>query len=116
MSAGSISLEQVAAHMAVLAVACSRCDRAGRYPVDALIARHGPGFGVPEVLTLLSGTAQNANLSAETRCNIGGHERRGCWGFGKGGVPCVPDFEVSRMAATSRTTAASWNGLRTKAT
>ena len=38
MADGSITLFQVAAHTKVLAVACSRCDRAGRYRLDTLIA------------------------------------------------------------------------------
>jgi hypothetical protein len=54
MASGSITLDQVAAHITVLAVACSRCDRAGQYSLDTLIARHGPGFGIPELLGLLS--------------------------------------------------------------
>lgn len=40
MASGFITLDQVATHTAVLAVACSRCDRAGRYSLDTLIARH----------------------------------------------------------------------------
>jgi hypothetical protein len=31
MQSGSITLEQVAARTAALAVACTRCDRTGRY-------------------------------------------------------------------------------------
>jgi hypothetical protein len=54
MASDSITLDQVAAHTAVLAVACSRCDRAGKYGLDTLIARHGPGLGIPELLRLLS--------------------------------------------------------------
>jgi hypothetical protein len=34
MASGFITLDQVATHTAVLAVACSRCDRAGRHGVD----------------------------------------------------------------------------------
>jgi hypothetical protein len=33
---------------------CTRCERAGRYNLDALIARHGADFGIPELLRLLS--------------------------------------------------------------
>src|ERR1700712_47320 len=47
MPSGSITLEQVAARTAALAAACSRCDRAGRYNWGALIAGHGPRFGIP---------------------------------------------------------------------
>jgi hypothetical protein len=54
VSRGSITLGAVAAHTAVVTVACSRCDRAARYRLDRLIARHGPACGIPDVLRLLS--------------------------------------------------------------
>jgi hypothetical protein len=47
-------LGEVADHTAVLAVACSRCERAGQYRLETLIARHGEDFGIPELLRLLS--------------------------------------------------------------
>jgi hypothetical protein len=52
VSEGSITLGDVAEHTTVLAVACRRCDQAGRYNVDTLIARHGEGFGIPNLLRL----------------------------------------------------------------
>ena len=51
---GSITLEQVDGHTPVLAVACDRCDRAGRYNLDALIARHGLNFSIPDLLMVLT--------------------------------------------------------------
>jgi hypothetical protein len=54
VSEGSITLGEVAEHTAVLTVACTRCDRAGRYNLDTLIARHGAAFGIPALLRLLS--------------------------------------------------------------
>jgi hypothetical protein len=54
MPSGALTLAQVAAHTAGLAVACSRCDRAGRYRLDTLIARHGPDFGIPAAAVALS--------------------------------------------------------------
>jgi hypothetical protein len=54
LTGGSITLSDVAKHTDVLAVACSRCDRAGRYRLDTLIERHGSAFGVPMLLRLLS--------------------------------------------------------------
>jgi hypothetical protein len=53
-SSGSITLGEAAEHTAVLTVACTRCDRAGRYNLDTLIARHGTDFGIPDLLRLLS--------------------------------------------------------------
>jgi hypothetical protein len=41
MSSGSITLEQIAARTAALAVACTPCDTTGRYSLDALVAGHG---------------------------------------------------------------------------
>ena len=44
---GSITLDQVAERIAILAVAGNRCTRAGRYTLDALITRHGASCGIP---------------------------------------------------------------------
>ena len=41
-SLGSITLEQIAQRTAVLALACSRCAKAGRFNLTTLIERHGP--------------------------------------------------------------------------
>jgi hypothetical protein len=71
MADGSISLAEVAANTEVLAVACSRCNRAGRYRLDTLIARHGGDFDIPELLRLLSGDCLKRNsLSAYDLCGI----------------------------------------------
>jgi hypothetical protein len=51
---GSITLGDVAQRTAVLNIACSRCDRAGRYNLDALIERHGADFAIPLLLRELS--------------------------------------------------------------
>jgi hypothetical protein len=53
-TSGSITLGEAAEHTAALAVVCSRCERAGRYSLETLIARHGPAFGIPDLLRLLS--------------------------------------------------------------
>lgn len=71
MADGSITLFQVAAHTEVLVIACSRCDRAGRYRLDTLIAKHGPDFGIPELLRSLSGDCpKRHSLSAYDLCGI----------------------------------------------
>ncbi|MDQ2762203.1 MAG: hypothetical protein M3Y22_01495 [Pseudomonadota bacterium] len=54
MASGSITLDHVAERTAALAVACSRCERAGRYNLDTLITRHGRYCGIPELLRVLS--------------------------------------------------------------
>jgi hypothetical protein len=71
MPSGSITLEQVAARTAALAVACTRCDRAGRYNLGALIAEHGPRFGIPALLRLLSADCPKRNsTNAYDLCGV----------------------------------------------
>jgi hypothetical protein len=52
-----------------LAVACGRCERAGRYPLATLIARHGAAFDIPSLLRLLSADCpKRAAISAYDLC------------------------------------------------
>ena len=46
---GAITLADVAARTDALVVACTRCDRAGRYSLDTLIINHGLAFRHPVV-------------------------------------------------------------------
>jgi hypothetical protein len=71
VSGGSITLGDVAEHTAVLAVACSRCERVGRYRLGILIPLHGADFGIPELLRLLSKTCpKRESLSAYDLCGV----------------------------------------------
>jgi hypothetical protein len=71
MPGGSITLGQVAEHSAVLVLAWSRCDRAGRYALDSLIARCGPQFGIPDLLRLLSANCpKRQSVSAYDLCGV----------------------------------------------
>jgi hypothetical protein len=67
-TSGSISLSEVSEHTAVLAVACNRCERAGRYRLDTLIARHGADLGIPALLRQLSEIAQSGSRSLSMTC------------------------------------------------
>ena len=51
---GPSTLADVVAQTDTLAIACSKCDRAGRYPVAMLIERYSPQFAVVDLLRLLS--------------------------------------------------------------
>jgi hypothetical protein len=71
MPSGSITLLAVAARTDVLAVACSRCKRTGRYPLDRLITRHGSAFGLPMLLRLLSQDCpKQQSISMSNLCGI----------------------------------------------
>jgi hypothetical protein len=67
-SSGSMTLGEAAEHTAVLAVGCTRCNRAGKYRLDTLISRHGEDFGVPDLLRLLSKIAQSAHPLVPMTC------------------------------------------------
>jgi hypothetical protein len=68
---GAIILSDVAERTAILNVACSRCERAGRYQVENLIAEHGRWFGVPALLALLSvDCPKRQSVSAYDLCGI----------------------------------------------
>jgi hypothetical protein len=70
-SSGSITLGEAAEHTAVLTLACTRCDRAGRYNLDTLIARNGPAFGIPDLLRLLSGDCpKRKSITVYDLCGI----------------------------------------------
>jgi hypothetical protein len=70
-TSGSITLADVADRTAVLALACNRCGRAGRYPLETLIARHGAGYGIPALLGLLSADCpKRASVSAYDLCGV----------------------------------------------
>ena len=71
VSAGSITLGEAAEHTAVVTVGCTRCDRAGKYRLETLIARHGEDFGIPELLRLLSEDCpKRASVSAYDLCGV----------------------------------------------
>lgn len=71
MKAGSITLADVAAKSQSLNIACSRCERAGRYRLDSLIALHGADFGIPILLDVLAADCPRLNsVSMYDRCGI----------------------------------------------
>jgi hypothetical protein len=71
VSAGSITLGEAAEHTAALTVACTRCDRAGKYRLETLIARHGVDFGIPDLVPLLSkDCVKRASVSAYDLCGV----------------------------------------------
>jgi hypothetical protein len=66
---GSITLGDVEAKTDVLAVACSRCERAGRYLVAMLIGRHGRSFPIPTLLhTLSADCPKHTSVNAYDAC------------------------------------------------
>ena len=70
-TSGSITLGEAAEHTAVLTVACSRCERAGKYRLETLIARHGEDFGIPDLLRMLSDDCpKRKSVTIYERCGV----------------------------------------------
>ena len=65
------SLGEIATRTSMLTVACSRCERRGRYRLDNLIARHGADAGarviVPEIT---ADCPQRDSAALMERCDV----------------------------------------------
>jgi hypothetical protein len=71
MAAGSLTLADVAAKTDTLVVRCTKCDRAGRYPLAILIRRLGPEFPIPQLLQGLSADcAKSEATNAYDLCGV----------------------------------------------
>jgi hypothetical protein len=53
--AGAITLGDLAGQLDVLRVACSKCDRAGQYPVARFIDLYGADMGLPDFKDAITG-------------------------------------------------------------
>ena len=70
-TSGSITLGEATEHTAVLTVACSRCERAAKYRLETLIARHGEDFGIPDLLRMLSDDCpKRKSVTIYDRCGV----------------------------------------------
>ena len=70
MRRGSITLGDVAARIAMLEVACSRCERRGRLQVDLLVVQYGDAE-LPELRLILAGDCPRAAvISISDQCDI----------------------------------------------
>ena len=59
----------LAARTDTLQIACTECDRVGRYPLDTLIQRYGSGVRIPDLLRVLSaGCPMRESVSPYALC------------------------------------------------
>ena len=63
---GAVTLGDIAGRITMLEVACSRCERRGRYRVARLIEQHGADRGLPELCTILAADCPRM-IAAEAR-------------------------------------------------
>ena len=70
MRRGSVTLGDLADQIAMLEIACSRCERRGRLQVDLLVAQYGDAE-LPELRLILAGDCPRAAaVSISDQCDI----------------------------------------------
>ncbi len=68
---GAITLADLAGKIAVLEVACSRCNRAGRLNVARLTRQHGPHAGLPSLRHVIAADCpRRAAVSLYDLCGV----------------------------------------------
>jgi hypothetical protein len=67
---GSVALSEVAARASHLEVACSRCERRGRYQVARLVAHYGADFPMTDLGSELANCPRRASTAWSERCDV----------------------------------------------
>jgi len=67
---GSVALGNVAARASHLEIACSRCERRGKYQLARLVARFGPDFPMTDIGAELADCPNRAVTSHGKRCDV----------------------------------------------
>jgi hypothetical protein len=67
---GSAALSEVAAKATHLEMACSRCDRRGRYQLARLVAEFGPDFAMTDLGAELAPCPNRGVTAPDKRCDI----------------------------------------------
>ncbi|MBB5414136.1 hypothetical protein HDG42_000160 [Paraburkholderia sp. JPY171] len=67
---GSVSLDEVATRTTHIELACTRCDRHGRYRVDGLIQQFGPDFAMPDLSGELASCPNRLASNPSMRCDV----------------------------------------------
>jgi hypothetical protein len=66
---GSVAPGDVAARATRIDVACSRCERRGRYPLARLVNTHGPDFAMTDLGAELANCTRRMHRHHE-RCDV----------------------------------------------
>lgn len=69
MANGSVTLGEVAARATHIELACSRCERRGRYRLSRLVARLGEDFPMPDLGATIA-ECPRKNHTAWDRCDF----------------------------------------------
>jgi hypothetical protein len=67
---GSVALGDVAARASHLEIACSRCERRGKYHLARLVARLGQDFPMTDLGAELTACPNRSAASHHERCDV----------------------------------------------
>ncbi len=70
MRTGSVLLREVASRASHIEIACSRCDRKGRYRVANLVARLGGDFPMTDLGAELADCPRRRATAHHERCDV----------------------------------------------
>jgi hypothetical protein len=70
MKKGSVTLGEVAERATYLEVACTRCDRRGRYRLAKLVASLGADFPMTDLGSEITDCTRRNNSAAQDRCDV----------------------------------------------
>ena len=64
------TLRDVAEHISVIEILCTKCDRHGRMKLSTLIERYGEAFAVPDLRTTLNADCEHASAMSNQQCDL----------------------------------------------
>lgn len=67
---GAVALGDVAARASHIEIACSRCERRGRYRLARLVARLGPDFAMTDLGDELANCPRRHAMGHGDRCDV----------------------------------------------
>lgn len=70
MKNGAVQLSDVAARATHIELACTRCDRRGRYRLDGLIRQFGPDLGIPDLAREIAPCPNRDSADLGARCDV----------------------------------------------
>ncbi|MDP9648713.1 hypothetical protein J2793_004179 [Paraburkholderia caledonica] len=70
MRNGSICLSDVAARATHIELACTRCERRGRYRLEGLIRQFGPDLGIPDLAEQIAPCPNRNSSNFNVRCDV----------------------------------------------
>lgn len=70
MTNGAVALGDVAAKASHIEVACSRCERKGRYQLARLVAAYGPEFPMTDLGAELANCPRLRAAAQHERCDV----------------------------------------------